>query len=155
MPIPKSVDGRVKPFIEIAKAIAKKEEHSPTWVLGTEDSAEVIQTPFSDNKQKDIIVNLIKRKLTELNAEFYVFIHEAYMLMAKNISEYNPDKPVKDHEGRIECLIVNYQNREGFYKMWVFEITEKDGKRVLGKPKISDNREEGTSHEGRMVIDEW
>lgn len=153
--IPEGVDERVKPFIHVARQIIKHSDyHQPTWVIGGQvGTLGVIQTPFRDNVDKEGIIEYIKRKLTKEQADFYIFIHEAYMLKTTK-EKYNPDLPVKEQKG-IDCLIINYQNREGFYKMWIYPIIKKGKVRYTGKPEISDNREKGTEHGGRMVINGW
>lgn len=152
---PVSVDGRVEPFIDTAKQIIRTcSYHSPTWVIGTKKSVAVIQSKFED---KVTATNFIKKKLTEMNAEFFIFIHEAYYLKLKReqFHKFNPYQPVKEHEGSIDCLMVIYQTREGFSKMWSFPIIQTKGKRDLGKPDISDNRQGKNFQIGQMVIDGW
>jgi len=150
-----TVNEIVNPLIKTAKSIAKKMEHAPTWFIGNKDGMTVIQTHFSNNQEKDLMAKAIKMKLMELEADFYVFIHEAYMLQLENPEDYNPNKPVKEQAGNIECLFISYKNREGFGKMWVYPIKNSNGKRILGKPQIADNRDDSSDMKGRMVIEDW
>lgn len=145
----KDVDEFVKPIIEIARKIVEDEqqEHIPLFIVPDNNRRlQLIQANFENTVQKEITGKMIQVKLRECNSEFYIFVDEVWIVQMKSddkMKEYMKNYiPPRKHPDRKEMLMIIYVNREGFVKEWLYPIEKnKEGKRHLGKPHITDNRE--------------
>lgn len=100
------------------------EELVPMWFIGSKDNFDMVATPFTgpdEQQTKNTVVLKIKQMAAERDADFLLFISEAWSLKdAEAIADYtkNPHKypnGVVDHPARVEVVVVTLETHENNY----------------------------------------
>lgn len=89
----------MKPDSEIITDIVKmvgenvkdSPELLPTFFVGYDDKWDVYATLFHNEEEKDAIASLIKSKVKEKNADFVLFVSEAYVLKCATEEEWKKE----------------------------------------------------------------
>ena len=133
------IDKVVEPYLRVSEMISSRTEHKPTIAMHNKKGIEVMQMVFASGTKHEW-AKVIHERLTKLNADFYVFISEAYMKMGGK-------------KESSEVLFLMFVNRVGFVKMWLREILRDNENRRIGlsRPVIWDNRK-GENVDGLFVL---
>lgn len=116
--------------------------HPPIVVLGCSKNKQIhfLSAPFANKIEKDLFAEAIKAYAKEYDADFFIFVSEAYILRAEQLGGNEAMEKlraqftsVKDCPGRVECLMFALETP---YGNWIAtpEIHTKNGKRTFDEP---------------------
>lgn len=101
------------------------DELLPTWFIGANGKLTLVGTPFMGpdiGRAKDRIADAIRRITRDLEADFILFISEAWGLRdTEATKEYMADngrrwKSVSEHPKAFECVTLMLETRTGVYQ---------------------------------------
>lgn len=116
-------------------------------ILRGEDKIYVVGCPFSNQTEKELCADALKQMVFQYKADAIIFAHEGYMASVpihekhKIINEDGTKiKPIKDVEGRKECIVIAFETKSGESEAIIIEIENQK----LGKEeRIKDKKNEG------------
>lgn len=88
-------------------------------------------------KDKIQMISILRKELQSGQYKSYVFVNEAWMVMAKK-GEGMPNIPPSIHPDKVECLVISYQDEFGEKQIYIVKFHREDGIIVIDNEESSD-----------------
>jgi hypothetical protein len=132
-------------IMPISKNIIEKEghEHNPTFIIRGKSGFKIIGAFFNTPEDKARTVEMVRQNCIKEDAEYYVFVSEAWQIKRKKI---DPDEQPSKAKDRQEVLNIIANNRSGESVGYICNIKRDGHKRSLGKPEKLEGKSGGLFH---------
>ena len=132
-----------------ARLFQESGEVLPMWhaVMGNDEHT-LISTPWRDDTEKDIAMDMLRRFFREAKVKRYVFIVEAWIAHVQTQREVTEGPRPSEHPDRREVLMINAEDRSGESIIGQYFILRPEH----GPPTLSPLKVQPYEHTaGRMV----
>jgi len=92
----------------------EQQSMTPMWVVEGQDGLTVIETPWTDDKEKAEMVQFVKKRMKEVKATRYVHIAEVWMAEVRKMPEsIKLGGKVSSHPDRREAIMAIAEDKNG------------------------------------------
>lgn len=133
----------------IREQVSEYAELMPRFLIGTpKNGLLVVMAPFSNDREKDSVAQLVREMAKEHDADFVVFVSESWVVSDDNARKYQEGRAagkwrqVADCPFKQDCVVFIVETKIGAKTGWGM-IATTDKKRTLGE--VTTRKSDGMS----------